>query len=368
MAHLSRFAPFKRQTIKWYYGGEPHKRLGAAVDALPGLGRNDLRPTNPKLNDKFEKDAGYPADGKVKLTDKEYVDLVETLRDPQEQDFYQDHSYHHPWTDQAPNAKQREQIEANSEWMRPGFQITPWLWYPGDMVEVVDGEFAGQRGTIQTVIQFKNTIIVSGINVQPIEIPATEDKPAQTLDREHAIHVEKVKHVDPKTNELCDLKIVKVRNKDTGKSEERRISTASGAVLPIPERKSQTDGDPLADTPIDDAQEVTYEEEKELAVMVQHKLKALEKGFVAQLKVAYDYHEPLRQRNHASVKQYSLDVQRRAEGLLLKAAKGDVEWTGSPAADGSAMAEMEALRLQPKDWWFDAADADADADKPPVEA
>ena len=360
MTHVSRFAPFKRQTLKWYYGGEPHKRLASMHDVLPGLKHNDLRPKSPGLNDKFAKDAGYPADGKVKLTEREYTDLVEVLRDPSELDFYQDHTYNRPWDEQMPNRDQRRQIAEMAEWMKPGYIIRPWVWYPGDLVEVVDGEFAGQRGTIQTVIQFKNKVIVSGVNIQAIDIPATEDKPAQVLDREHPISVTMVRHVDPKTNEPCELKLAKVRNKETGKVEERRFSTTSGAVLPIPMPKPSTDGDPLLDTPIDDATEETYDEAKELPVMVAHKLKALEKGFVEQLKTAYDYHEPLRRKNFESAQRYSLDVQRKAAKLLVAATKGDMEFTGNAEVDGATLATLNELRLQPKDWWFDVASADAE--------
>ena len=265
-----------------------------------------------------------------------------------------DHTYHHDMTMQDLDRKQRKQIESIAEWMKPGHIIFPWIWYPGDLVEATEGDFTAQRGQIQTVIQFKNQIIVTGINVDTIEIPASEGQPAQKLDREHPISVKMVKHVDPTNNEWCDVKLIKVRNKETKKLEERRISLTTGALIEIPEKKKSMNGDPIKDTGIDDATEETFDEEKEIAVMTQQKLKRLEQGFVDQLRIAHEHHEPFQRANYESQQQYMLDVQRKAASMLLQSARKVTEWTGNECVDDEQQHISSEIALEPKAWWFDA--------------
>jgi len=197
--------------------------------------------------------------------------------------------------------------------MAPGYQIEPWIWFPGDVVEVTSGESMGQRGTIIAVIAYKNELLVQNINVQDVVLPATETRPEQIVQREHPISVNMVTHVDPETNTVCDVRLVKVKNKETGALEEKRISLNSGVLLPIPPRDDSLDvGDPLKDTPYQDASEPTYDAEAELAVLTERKLRAMEEHFVRRLRTSYEFHHALSQRNEQDMRAFQKDVVDRA--------------------------------------------------------
>lgn len=262
--------------------------------------------------------SGVYSDEKVDLRDRERLELLESIRHPRERDFYQDHTYHNQWIRRDLERHQKVQLSSRYRYFAPDYVIEPWIWYPGDVVEVVTGEGAGQRGAIIAVVKYKNEIIVQNINVQDVVIPATETRPEQVVQREHPINVSRVQHVDPSTNKLCRLDLVKVRNKETGKLEEKRMSLESGVLLPIPSLDSQMEvGDPLKDTPIHDADEATYDE-AEMQVLVQRRLQAMEDYFVRSLRKSYDFHEPLRVRNAEDMSAFQSDVLRTASTSLAE--------------------------------------------------
>ena len=285
-----------------------------------GLDTDHLR--IPGLPEKMQRGKWY-TDDHTDMTKKEWLKDTEWMRNEIEFDFYQDHTYHNQWFQRELEDDQKKQIIDAYKFMDPAYRILPWLWYPGDTVEVIAGEFQGQRGQIMACMAYKNQIMVQNINVQTMSIPATEDRPAQDLQREHPIDVKLVKHVDPTTQELCDVKVVSVRNKETGKIERRRISLASGTVLPIPKEDVNIEGDPLRDTPMLDAEEPTYDEEKELKTLVERKLQAMENGFIERLKASYEFHHEHAVENANDMKRFQADVMDRAEELALAALDGD---------------------------------------------
>ncbi|KAF8282288.1 mitochondrial ribosomal protein l24 [Trypanosoma cruzi] len=279
---------------------------------------------------------GVYSDEKVDLRDRERLELLESIRHPRERDFYQDHTYHNQWIRRDLEKHQKMQLSSRYRYFAPDYVITPWIWYPGDVVEVVNGEGIGQRGAIIAVVKYKNEIIVQNINVQDVVIPASETRPEQVLQREHPISVTRVRHVDPSTNELCNLDLVKVRNKETGALEEKRMSLETGVLLPIPPLDSGMEvGDPLKDTPIQDADEATYDREAEMAVLVQRRLHAMEEYFVRSLRKSYEFHEPLRTKNAEDLKAFQSDVVDAASTALAEKLL---------AVDGTT----------PSTWWKDA--------------
>nr|CCC89659.1 conserved hypothetical protein [Trypanosoma congolense IL3000] len=260
---------------------------------------------------------GVYSDETVDLRDRERLELLEAMRHPRERDFYQDHTYHNQWIRRDLEKHQKQNLSGRYNYFAPDFEISPWIWYPGDIVEVVSGEGAGQRGTIIAVVKYKNEIIVQNINVQDVVIPASESRPEQVVQREHPICVTRVQHVDPSTNEVCVIEMVKVRNKETGEMEEKRMSLQSGVLLPIPPPSDDLQvGDPLKDTPIQDADEATYDREAEMAVLVEKRLQAMEDHFVQTLKESYEFHEPLRRRNAEDMRQFQTDVVDAASMIL----------------------------------------------------
>ena len=274
------------------------------------------------------------ADEVVDMRARERLEMLEAIRHPRERDFYQDHTYHNQWVARDLELHQKKQLARNYKFMKPDFVIKPWIWFPGDTVEVVQGESRGQRGTIIAVVQYKNEIVVQNVNVRDVTIPATETRPEQIVQREHPIDVLRVAHVDPTTNEPCVVRMVTVKNKETGKLEEKRISMTSGVLLPIPPRDDGVDvGDPLKDTPLQDADEQTYDAAAEQAILVQRKLKAMEDHFVQELKKSYEFHHALERRNAADMQHFQKAVVYRASELI--AAR-----TSSPVAESTEAVEQ----------------------------
>lgn len=250
---------------------------------------------------------------------KQNLETLEAVRHPKDRDFYQDHTYHNQWVDRGLEDTQKYALASRYAFMKPGYEIEPWIWYPGDLVEIVQGEGRGLRGTIIAVLKYRNQAIVQNINIQDITIPATDTRPEQKIQREHPIDVTRVRHVDPQTNRLCSVQLVTVRNKETGEVEQKRISMESGTLMPIPplEEGVQT-GDPLKDTAMTDADEPTYDPEKELAILVQRKLHAMEEYFVRQLQRSYEFHSQLSRQNEQDMRRFQRDALTRAVSLTVE--------------------------------------------------
>lgn len=295
-----------RHKPRFYHRGKtrPTRPLGAPHNAL----------RMPKIDPKLK---GMYVDETRDMSARENLDDAEALRHPRERDFYQDHTYHQMWLQRPLEPDHRRQMSKLFQFMRPGFQREPWVWYPGDMVEVVRGDAAGSRGTIIAVIKYRNQLIVQNINVQDVTIPATDTRPEQIVQREHPIDVDLVRHVDPTTNDLTDVRLVKVRNKETGKLETKRISLASGVLMPIPETQDEITSDPLRDTPYHDAAEETYNAAEEIDVLAQRKLRAMEDYFVERLKAAHELHGPLSDANATQMMAFQRDVVDLADETLL---------------------------------------------------
>ena len=330
------YARFRSRSV--FYQVKP------TVKAAYGVTPNRMR----SLSIKPELLRGSFADETVDLREKQRLDMLESLRHPRERDFYQDHTYHNQWIQREMEPDQKKQIAGRYRFMSPNYQIKPWVWFPGDMVEVTSGESRGQRGTIIAVLQYKNELIVQNINVQDVVIPATETRPEQIVQREHPISVRTIRHVDPTTNELCDVRLVTVRNKETGKLEEKRISMSSGVLMPIPPRDEAIEvGDPLRDTPFQDADELTYDAEAELSVLVERKLRAMEEHFVQRLKLSHEYHHALAARNEADMRQFQLDVVERATMEAVDAVHASMQsdwWAEETAPLVDEMRAVEAER------------------------
>lgn len=301
---------------------------------------------------------GVYADETVDLRDKERLELLEEIRHPKERDFYQDHTYHNQWIDRDLEPHQKAQIASRYKYFDPEFAIKPWLWYPGDLVEVISGcDNIGQRGTIIAVVPYKNEIIVQHVNIKDIVIPASDSRPEQIVQREHPICVSCVKHVDPSTGKVCTLAMVKVYAKGSKQLEERRISLDSGVLLPIPSRDSNSTletGDPLRDTPIQDAEEETYDEESEQPLLVDRKLKAMENYFTQQvLKSSYEFHQPLHRANALAMRNFQIDVVKKATSLLspfiAERASSLTANVDPPVDEGSSSSTSKPKN---EEWWM----------------
>ena len=311
---LSHFASHKFRT-SFYFARKPDRTT---------IHEHHTLLSAPKIDEKFNKASKKYNDKVVDLREKEHLELSEAMRGERERDFYMDHTYHDEWVQRDVNHEQSKQLMKMYPFMVPGSTVSPWIWYPGDIVEVVTGPFTGQRGAITTVLKHKSQIMVQNVNVKAITIPASESRPEQIMQREHPISVKLVKHVDPSTNEVCDVRLIAVRDRETGRREERRVSLTTGVLLPIPKDATQVyEGDPLHDTPLSDAEEDTYDEANELPVIVERKLKALEDHFVDGLKQAHEYHQKLEAQNATELFDYQYDVIERAASIVAQRLAAD---------------------------------------------
>ena len=291
------YAKFRSKSSHYMPKQTVRKAYGVPVNAMR------------RLNIKPELKTGRYVNTTVDYRQKEHLEELEAIRHPRERDFYQDHSYHNQWIKRDLELNQKKTLTSRYSFFAKDFQKTPWLWHPGDTVEIVQGEHTGQRGTIIAVVAYKNQLIVQNVNVQDVVIPASESRPEQNVQREHPISVDIVRHVDPSTNEPCNVRLVTVRNKTTGALEEKRMSLTSGVLLPIPPRDDLMElGDPLKDTPILDADEQTYDPAKEMPLLVERKLQAMETYFVGRLKKAFEYHDQLSAKNEADMRAFQRDV------------------------------------------------------------
>jgi large subunit ribosomal protein L24 len=317
------------------------KKNGRNTSAIP-VDRNGLR--QPQVDEKFR--FGKFVDQSMNFTDKENLDEVEVMRGPTERDYYQDHTYHNEWILRDMDPRQRKILTERYQWMLPGFVVEPWVWFPGDQVEVVRGDFSGQRGTVLNVVKYKNEAYVQNVNVKPIVIPASETRPEQTIQREHSVDVRNLRLVDPSTNEPCDVRLVTVRDKETGEKVQRRMSLSTGTLLPVPKDEQTVDvGDPMHDTPLEDAKEPTYFEDKEMPIIVARKLRAMEDHFVHDLKTLNGVHAEYRKENVEYLRRYQQEVVRQAAGFVMEALIPTSSPFSAAAAAGGAAPEGESEDL-----------------------
>ena len=302
------------------------------------------------------------ADKSVDLRSRDNLEILESLRSPREKDFYQDHNYFDEWENRGLDKNQKRQLKQRYPYFAPNFQVTPWVWYPGDMVEVVSGTQTGQRGAILAVVPYKNELLVQNINVQDVKIPATDTRPEQVVSREHPISVLDIRHVDPITDQICTVQFIRVRkgakdgggdaSNNSGEFEEKRICMESGTILTTPDKKAQTDslGDPLRDTPYGDAFEATYRPDEELPILVERKLQAMEEGFIAKLKSSYEFHSERQKQTAEQMRQFQLSAQNLAISKVAKlindSAEGLDDWWFEELAPYTARIEAAEAALQ----------------------
>jgi large subunit ribosomal protein L24 len=71
----------------------------------------------------------------------------------------------------------------------------------GDKVVVLTGKDAGKQGEVLRVLTESNKVLVSGVNMIKRHTRASQAGPGGIQEREAAIHVSNVSHIDPKSNQ-----------------------------------------------------------------------------------------------------------------------------------------------------------------------
>lgn len=95
----------------------------------------------------------------------------------------------------------------------------------GDTVEVIAGEYKGDRGEVLEVIRDKSRVIVDGVNVRKKHTKPTNDQPGGINEINAPIHISNVLLIDPKSGEATRVG----RKTVDGKSV--RYSKKSGEII-----------------------------------------------------------------------------------------------------------------------------------------
>ena len=69
----------------------------------------------------------------------------------------------------------------------------------GDKVIVIAGKDKGQKGTIDTVLNAKNKVIVTGVNKAKVHIKPTSKTKGSIVERDMPLHASNVMLLDEKT-------------------------------------------------------------------------------------------------------------------------------------------------------------------------
>jgi len=71
----------------------------------------------------------------------------------------------------------------------------------GDKVVVLTGRDKGKSGEVLRVVRSENRVIVQGVNMMKRHTAPRPGEPGGIVEREAAIHVSNVAHVDPKSQQ-----------------------------------------------------------------------------------------------------------------------------------------------------------------------
>jgi len=71
----------------------------------------------------------------------------------------------------------------------------------GDKVVVVTGRDKGKSGEVLRVVRAENRVIVQGVNLMKRHTAPRPGEPGGIVEREAAIHVSNVAHIDPKSQQ-----------------------------------------------------------------------------------------------------------------------------------------------------------------------
>jgi len=96
----------------------------------------------------------------------------------------------------------------------------------GDQVIVLTGKDKGKKGEVIAALPKDNRVIVSGINLVKRHQRQTPSNPGGIVEKEAAIHVSNVAHVDPK-----DGKPTRVGHKVLEDGRKVRVARRSGEVI-----------------------------------------------------------------------------------------------------------------------------------------
>jgi len=111
-----------------------------------------------------------------------------------------------------------------------------WMWFRGDMVELLKGPDKGKLGIIKMIVQERNWVTVEGLNLKYETIAASDDFPGTSVASEMPLLVTTdIKLVDPSTEQGTD-----VEWRYTEDGDRVRVALSSGTEIPIPSASYET--------------------------------------------------------------------------------------------------------------------------------
>jgi len=168
------------------------------------------------------------------------------------------HTLERPWSQiyvskHRDPQKERDRHESVVEPIRE----EDWMWFRGDIVEVLKGPDKGKFGTIKQIVQERNWVTVEGLNAKRELVGGSKGFPGMYVMYEQPLLVTKdIKLVDPSTDKGTD-----VVWRFTEEGQRVRISTDTGREIPIPSAAYETiDYKSAADYKANDEKDTTPKE------------------------------------------------------------------------------------------------------------
>ncbi|KAI8853148.1 translation protein SH3-like domain-containing protein [Chytridium lagenaria] len=113
--------------------------------------------------------------------------------------------------------------------------LKQWVFYPGDMVEVIGGKDMGKRGKVLSVVRGIDRLMVDGCRLAKKHVkPNASNGKGEIVTKPMPIHFSDVKLVDPVVSKTTDVELKQALNPKTGRWELQRRLIASNTWLPIP--------------------------------------------------------------------------------------------------------------------------------------
>lgn len=107
--------------------------------------------------------------------------------------------------------------------------VKSWKVFTGDIVRVMEGDEKGKEGRVQCVLRKRNQVVVSGLNLQRVNMPSQEPGKPSFYMVEKGINISYVSLLDPTLNRPC-----KSGWKLLPDGSKKRVSRLTGAEIPLP--------------------------------------------------------------------------------------------------------------------------------------
>jgi large subunit ribosomal protein L24 len=98
----------------------------------------------------------------------------------------------------------------------------------GDKVIVITGRDCGKQGEVLRVLREENRVIVQGVHIVKRHTRQSAGNPGGIIEKEAAIHVSNVAHIDPKSG-----KATKVGYKTLEDGRKVRVARRSGETIDL---------------------------------------------------------------------------------------------------------------------------------------